>query len=239
MRDALDGVLQRVLEVVHRVDAPFGAGAVVRMAVDAVHRRVAHQYVRAGHVDLRAQHAGAGLEFAVLHALEQVEVLFDAAVAVGAVDAGLGQRAAVGAHLVRGLVVDIGQPAADHVLRDLIQPAKEVGRKVQLVPFVAEPFDVGLDALDERGLLLAGVGAVEEAEVALAAVLLGDAKVDAQRLCVADVQITVRLRRKARADVVEPPAGEILVDEFLDEIRGLPLSGLHRNSLPRVLIAIL
>ena len=48
---------------------------------DAVHDRVAEQHVRVGHVDLGAQDLFAVGEFAVLHALEQVEVLLDGAVA--------------------------------------------------------------------------------------------------------------------------------------------------------------
>jgi len=95
MGDALQRVLQRVLEVVHRVDAPLAAGAVVVVAQDAVERRVPHQDVRRRHVDLGAQHPRAVGELARLHAPEQVEVFLHGAVPVGAVDAGPGQRAAV------------------------------------------------------------------------------------------------------------------------------------------------
>lgn len=47
---------------------------------DAVHDQVAEQHVGVGHVDLGAQDLFAVGEFA-LHALEQVEVLLDGAVA--------------------------------------------------------------------------------------------------------------------------------------------------------------
>jgi hypothetical protein len=72
----------------------------VRGVADAVDGRVAQVDVGRGHVDLGAQDVGAVGELAGLHALEQIQVLGDAAVAVGAVLARLGQRAAVGAHLV-------------------------------------------------------------------------------------------------------------------------------------------
>ena len=65
-----------------------------------------------GHVDLGAQHAGAVRELARPHAAEQVEVLLHAALAERAVLAGLGQRAAVGAHLLLALVVDVGLAGA-------------------------------------------------------------------------------------------------------------------------------
>ena len=108
MRDAFDGVGLPVREVVHRIDAPLVAGAVMLGVQDAVHHRVAHVEVGRGHVDLGPQGARAVGKFAGLHALEQVEVLFDGAVAIGAVLARLGQRAAVLAHFLGGQIADVG-----------------------------------------------------------------------------------------------------------------------------------
>ena len=75
---------------------------------DAVHDRIAHVEVRRRHVDLGAQRARAVGKFAGLHALEQIEIFFDGAVAIGAVLAGLGQRAAVFANLLGRQIADIG-----------------------------------------------------------------------------------------------------------------------------------
>ena len=80
-----------VREVVHRIDAPLVAGAVMLGVQDAVHHRVAHVEVGRRHVDLGAQGARAVGELAGLHAREQVEVLLDGAVAVRALLAGLGE----------------------------------------------------------------------------------------------------------------------------------------------------
>ena len=222
MRDALDGVLEGMLEVVHRVDAPIVARAVVMAAQDAVERGIAHQHVGRGHVDLGAQNARAVREFAVAHAPEEIEVLLDAAVAVGAIDAGFGERAAVFAHLLAGLVVYIGHALADEAAGDLVELLEEIRGKMQLIPRKAQPFDVILDVFDEHRVLFGGVGIVK-AQVALAAVFFGDAEVDAQRLGVADVQKAVRLGRKARAHMVVATAGEVLVDKFLDKVGGAPL----------------
>ena len=106
VRDALDGIALPVRVVVHRVDAPFVAGAVMLGVQDAVHDRVAQVEVGRGHVDLGAQRARAVGEFAGLHAREQIEILFDAAIAIGALLAGLGEGAAVLADLVGGEVAD-------------------------------------------------------------------------------------------------------------------------------------
>ena len=87
--DRVGDVLQRVRDavgvVVHRVDAPLVAGAVVVRVADAVDDRVAQVDVRRVHVDLQPQHARAVGELAGAHAAEQVEVLRRRAVAIGAV----------------------------------------------------------------------------------------------------------------------------------------------------------
>ena len=102
VRDALDRVRQPVGEVVHRVDAPGVAGAVVLRVQDAVEHRVAQVDVGRRHVDLRAQDARAVRELAGAHAREQVEVLVDRPVAARARPARLGERAAVLADLLGG-----------------------------------------------------------------------------------------------------------------------------------------
>ena len=82
---------------------------------DAVHHRVAHVEVRRRHVHLGAQRARSIRKLAGLHALEQVQVLFHGAVAVGALLARLGQRAAVLAHFLGGQIADIGLARLDHL----------------------------------------------------------------------------------------------------------------------------
>ncbi len=67
---------------------------------DAVHDRIAQVEVGGGHVDLGAQDARPIRELAVLHTHEQVEVFLDRAIAIRAVLARLGQRAAMIADLV-------------------------------------------------------------------------------------------------------------------------------------------
>ena len=109
MRDVLERVRRRMREVVHRIDAPRVAGAMVMRVPDAVEHRVAHVDVRRRHVDLRAQHVCAVRELAGAHPREQIEVLRDRAIAIGALASGLGQRAAVLADLVGAQAVDVRQ----------------------------------------------------------------------------------------------------------------------------------
>ena len=195
--DVLDRIGLAVRVVVHGVDAPLVAGAVMRGVEDAVHDRVAHVEVGRGHVDLGAQHARAVGELAVLHAHEEVEILFDGAVAIGAVLAGLGQGAAVLADLVGGEVVDVGLAGLDQLEGPLVELAEVVGGVAEPLPVEAQPADVFLDGVDVLLLFFLGIGVVE-AQVGLAAELVGETEIEADGLGVADVEIAVGLGWKAR-----------------------------------------
>ena len=95
-------------EIVHRIDAPSAARAVVVALEDAVNGRVAHDDVGRGHVNFGPQRAGAFLQLAILHLREEGKVFLNAAAAIWAVLARLGQRAAIFAHLIAAQVADIG-----------------------------------------------------------------------------------------------------------------------------------
>ena len=172
--------------------------------------RVAEIDVARRHVDLGAQHARAVRKLARPHAAEQVEVLLDAALAERAVPAGLGQRARALARISSWrLVVDVGLAGADQMLGPLVELLEIVGGVAEMVaPIEAQPAHVALDGVDVLLLLLRRVGVVE-AQVAAAAELLGDAEIEADRLGVADVEVAVRLRRKAGDDarVARRPRG--------------------------------
>src|SRR5205085_9736904 len=61
---------------------------------------------------------------------------------------------------------------------------------------------------------------VVEAEVAMAAVPVGHAEVEADRLRMADVQMAVRLGRKAGDDGLMPAAAQIVLDDLADKVEG-------------------
>ena len=220
VRDALERILDRVGKVVHRVDAPLVTLPVMVHVADAVDDGVAHVEVAGGQVDLRAQRAAALGELAVLHALEQIEILLDRAVAVRA-HGGLADVAAALLELLGSQVADVGQAFFDEldgkfiVLFKIIRAVEE-----PVAPVEAQPVDIGLDGVDVFGVFLRRVGIVH-AQVAQAAEFFGRAKIDRQRLAVADVQIPVRLRRKpgVHALTLEPAAGgQILFNKGVDEI---------------------
>ena len=228
--DALDGVALAVGPVVHGVDAPALAGALVGGAEDAVHHRVAQDQVRRGHVDARAQDLLAVAELAGAHAREEVEVLLRRAAAERAVPPRLGEGAAGPADLLGRLVVDVGQAFADQLAGPVVELLEVVGGvELALAPVEAEPADVLHLGVDELLLLARRVGVVE-AQVAAPAEVGGDAEVDADRLAVAHVQIAVRLGRKAgHHAAVVAAGGGVRRHRLAQEVAGAPaVLALHR-----------
>ena len=218
MRNAFNGVALAVGPVVHGINAPRVAGAVVGGVYNAVHDWIAQVDVGGGHVDFGAQHAAAIGECAVFHLLEEVEVFLDGAVAVRAVLARLGERAAIFPNLVRGLVIHVRQALFDERDGPFVELTEIVGSVVRLRPPVeAEPANVLLHGVHVFLLFARGVGVVV-AEIALATVGGGNAEVDADRLGVADVQVRVRLGREAGDDAVVAAALEVGVDGFADKV---------------------
>ena len=209
-------------EVVHRVDAPLVAGAVMGGMADAVDGGVAHHDIGGSHVDLGAQNVLAVFEFTGLHAAEEVEAFFGGAVAPRGGDAGLGEGAAVFADLLGVQLVHVGLAHHDELFGVFVELVEVVGSVVHVAfPLEAEPLHVLLDGFDVFGIFLHRVGIVE-AQVALAVIFLCKAEVDADGLRVPDVQIAVGLRREAGMHArVEAAGGVVLIDAGAKEIDAL------------------
>ncbi|VTR69198.1 conserved hypothetical protein [Desulfosarcina cetonica] len=195
--DALQAVRQAMGEIIHGVNAPDVAGAVVTGLADAVEGRVAHDQIRVGHVDLGAQDVGAVVEFAGAHALEEIQVLFDRAVAPGAVLARFGQRAAMVTDLVGAQIVHISLAGTDQLDGEFIEPFEIIRCIVKpRIPVKAQPVDILHDGVHIFHVFLGGVGVVE-AQVASPMIGLGHAEVQADRFGMADVQVSVGFGRKS------------------------------------------
>ena len=227
VRDALQRIADAVREVVHRIDAPVVAGAVVAGMANPIQHRIPQVDVGRRHVDPGAQHARAFGELASLHGAQQAQILGHAAVAVRARRARFGQRAAGGADLFCRQGAHICLAAFDELFGEAVELVEVVRRERRAGPVEAEPANIAHDRLDVLGALREWIGVVE-AQVGPAAELLGDAEVQADRLRMADVQKAVRLRRKARHDALVASRIEIAADALADEI---PKIGRHFGAL--------
>ncbi len=141
--DTLDVVALSVCVVVHRVDIPLVASAVVRTADDAVHNWVAHVHVWRVHINFGAQYHRAFLVHTGVHFLEALEAFLGGTVAEGAFDTGNGRIGALFGNLVGSLLIDVCLAFADKHLGPFVKLVEIVGRVEQLVVLEAEPLDVG------------------------------------------------------------------------------------------------
>ena len=108
-----------------------------------------------------------------------------------------GQRAARRSHLVAAQVANVGAAFVDELDGPIVQLLEVVGRIDGLVAEIAaQPFHILDDRVNVLRLFLRRVRVVE-AQVALPAKLFRDAEVERNALRVADVQVAVRLGRKA------------------------------------------
>ena len=167
------------------------------------------------HVDLRPQRPRAVGKLAGPHPLEKIEVLLDGPRAVRAGPARLGEGAAMVADLLGREIADVRLAGADQLERPRVELIEIVGGvELAVLPIEPQPVDVFLDRVDVLLVLFARIGVVE-AEIALAAELLGDAEVQANALGVPDVQIAVGLRGEARLDPAAVFAGAIVFENDL------------------------
>ena len=208
--------------VVHGVDAPVIAGAVMLGMTDAVQHGIAHIHVGRRHVNLGPQHVGAIGKLAGPHPAEQVKAFLDRAVAMRAFLARLGQCAAILPHFVGGQAVHVSVAVPYHLLRVLVEFLEIIRGVIQvLAPVEPQPFDIcqyGLHVLD----VFAGrVGIVKAHMAAGAVVLLSHAEVEADGLGVPDVQVPVGFGRKTgHHPAVVGAGGLVFVDDGTDEVGG-------------------
>ena len=113
---------------------------------------------------------------------------------------------------------DVRLAGLDQLFRELVEPLEIVGSEVESIfPIEAEPAHVVLDRFDVLDLLGLGIGVVE-AQVTEPAELAREPEVEADALGVADVQVAVRLGRKARVHADVFSAREIGCHDFPQEV---------------------
>ena len=216
--DTLNGVLDRVGEIVHRIDAPLVSGIVMLRMGYTVDDRVSHVDVRGGHVDLSPEHLLAVRVLAFAHLFKELQVFFDAPVAIWGLFARLGQGPSVGPDLVGAEVADEGQPLLDQSHGALVHLIEIVRRPKPVLPLKAQPSYIFFDGVHILHVFLDRVGIVIP-QITSAVVLLRCHEVQADGLGVTNMQVAVRLRRESRQNLVSVLAVfQILVNNIVDKI---------------------
>ena len=216
--NSLERILNGMCIVVKGINAPLVALSVMAYVNYSVNCRVTHIHIGGCHIDLRTEGLRAVGKLAVLHSLKEVEVLFDRAIAVGAVLAGLGKGASVLTKLFCIKVANVCLAVLDKLYCELVALIKVIGAVENAAGGLAsKPGKVAVDAFNVLVVLLRGVGIVVT-EVEKAAVLLCGHRIDPDRLCGADVEISVRLGRKTGVDLELGISRKVLVNYIVDKV---------------------
>jgi len=185
-----------VREVVHRIDLPPCAGAVMGGINNAVYNRVTHVHVRGGHINACPEHTTALFIRTLVHAIEEIEVLLNGAVAIRTGHTGLCCCAFLLRNCLGALVINISQaPFDEH--NGKVPQFPEIVRGIifTVLPGEPQPPDVLLDRINVFDILFCRISVIE-AKVALAAVLPGHAEIEAYGLRMSYVEVPVWLGRE-------------------------------------------
>ena len=213
-------ILNRMCEVIQRINAPLVANAVMGCVNNTVDCRIAHVHVRRCHINLCAQRLCTLLVLARTHFLKQAQVFLDRAVTIRAVFARLGQAAAICAHLFLRQITDVCFALLNQVLCALVALVKVI-RAVEDAAGrlrTGQPLNILQNGLYILIVLTHRIGIVK-AQIKQTVVFLCNRPVDVNRLCRANVQIAVRLRRKTRVNSFGQTVCNVFINDFMQKIR--------------------
>ena len=124
-------------EGVHRVDAPTVARRMVFGKANTIDRRITQIHVGASHIDLGTQDHGAFSMFPIAHFMEKAKVVFNGAFTVRRIATWFTQRAAVFAHFICALLIDVGVARLDQMFRKSVHVVKVGACEVEVrFPFI-------------------------------------------------------------------------------------------------------
>ena len=214
----LDGILDGMGKVVHGINAPLVSSVVMAHTGHTVDHRVSHIDVGGRHIDLGAEHLFPVLIHAVLHFLEELQVLLHRSVPVGAVFSRSVEISPVFPDLIGRKVADECLSFFDQMDCTLIHCIKVVRRKKQpVLKFRAQPFHVVYDGLHILRFFLRGVRIIKT-EIEFSAVFLCQSRIQDNGLGMSDVEISVGLRWESRLDMVIYALRQVFIDFLFNKI---------------------
>ena len=147
VRNSFDVIAERMRPIVHRVNAPFVPGAMMRCVPDAIENGIAQPDVGCVHIDFRAQRARAIGKLAGFHSRKQIETFINRPLAKAA---GLSQTA-IFVRVFARRVINVRFAFADEIHCVFVEPV-EIIRCIQrraadlfIRPAIDQPMYVGHD----------------------------------------------------------------------------------------------
>ena len=217
MGNLLDAVALSVRPVIHWVDAPLIACAVVVRVLDPVQIRVAHVHVRRSQVYFGAQGAMPVGEFAIFHAFKNSQVFFWRGIPVLIGHARRGGCAFLCGHVFRRREIHICLSFRNQDLCPFVQLFEVIGSIKYLGWLETQPAHIVDNTIYVLRLFCHRVGIIET-EVCFPAVFEGESKIEAYTFSVPNVQITIGFRWKTCQNAVKFTGSEVCFDNFFQKV---------------------
>ncbi len=231
--NALNGIRERMCEIIHWVNAPSIPGTVMGGMGNTVDNRITHIDIWRCHVDLGSQYLLPIGELAVFHASKEIHILLNAAVPIWAFLACLSQGATHAADFLGSGIIYIGLAIFNELYGKFIELLKVV-RCIEhpLIPAKAQPFYILLDGIHIFHVFLYRI-CIIKAEVAQSIVLLRQSKVQANGLGVANMEIAIWLWRKTGVDTLAVTAiFQVVIYFILNKIGRIRQNLWHKLIAP-------
>ena len=183
-------------KIVHGIYIPLRTRTMVRVFYNPIHNRVAHVHIRRSHIDFRPQYHRTFFKFALIHALEQIEIFFYGTIAIRATYSGLCRCSLLLGDLFRSLLIYISISLLYHTQCQIIQ-LREIIRCIikTISPVKAQPVNIFHNRIDIFHIFPGRIGIVKT-QITCSSIFRGNPEIHANSLCMTYMQIAVRLGRK-------------------------------------------
>ena len=187
-------------------------------ATNAINRGVAQVDIARSHVDLSAQHPGAIDKLTCAHALKQIKVFSFRALAVWAGFARMSKRATIFAHFLSTEIIHVSLALLDQFDCIAVKLFEVIRCPSHLtLPLKAQPLNVPLNSACIFLAFLFGI-CVVKAQIAVALIVECQTKIQANRLGMTNMQISIRLRWEACDNIGMFTTRQIGLNNIADEV---------------------
>ena len=217
MANPFDSIADWMCKVIHWINAPCIACAVMMCMGNTINDWVTHIDIWRRHVNFSTQHFRTVREFTVFHRFKQCQVFFHTAVAIWAFFARFCQCAAIFAHFFGCQITYKSFAVFDQLHGTFIEFWEIIGRIAFFaLPVEAQPFYIGFDRIYIFCIFFHRIGIIKT-QVAFAVVALCQAKIQADGFGMSHMQIAVWFRRESGVYFFRS-IGDIFINNCLNKV---------------------
>ena len=214
-------ILQRMSEIIHRVNLPCVTRIMMLRMQHPINSRVTHIHIPRRHIYFSPQHRLTLADLAIAHLLKQGQIFLNRSLPKSTIHPRMSHIPPTRTHLLWALLIHIRQALFNQAHRTVIKILKVIARKIQvLAPVKPKPLHILLDALHILRILLHRVRIIEPQMTfrPSPSILLSQPEVQTKSLRMSNMQKPIWLWRETRHRSLMLPSSQILRDDRPDKI---------------------